>query len=314
MNMKSIYLLANASMLALALACGGGGGSTAVPPVAVTVATPVVTAPGYLAIGGAAVTITTQAQSGCTYAWTISGDSTAQMVSGQGTNTITLTATGKVGTTVQASVTVQAETGGSSGIGSATIQEANPPAVPSVSGNTVNYLTTPGQAVTFSTSGEPTKVTYAWTVTGGTLTSGQGTATAEVSTGTPSAFPGSLNVACAVTDIVTGLASSGSVTLPIFDPNAPAPSTPVVTGPGTAKGGTTGLVYTSTAQAGCTYAWILYQINQMPQYVTAGQGTTTATVTAPAYTATGSNQYGVYITVTNGGGQAEGYVNLTVTQ
>ena len=318
MNRKTLTLTAFAPLLALALACGGGGGSTATPPAAVTVATPQVTAPSYLGIGGSAVTVSTQAQAGCTYAWTVSGDSMAQIATGQGTSTITVTAGGKVGTSLQASVTVEAETGGSSASGSVTITEAVPPAAPQVEPSSVTIVNaggvTPGQPFAVIASGDSGSVTYAWTVNGCTLESGQGTTSVEVTAATPSSYPGTLDLACLVTDATTGLTATGSQTLSVFNPSADAPATPVVTGPGTAKGGATGLVYTCQAQPGCTYQWILYNDQQLPQYVTAGQGTDSATITAPIYSATGANSYGVYVTVTGAGGQVTGYANLTVTQ
>jgi hypothetical protein len=319
MNRKTLTLTAFAPLLALALACGGGGGgSTATPPAAVTVATPQVTAPAYLGIGGSAVTVNTQAQAGCTYAWTLSGDSTAQIATGQGTNAITVTAAGKAGTSLQASVTVQAETGGSSASGSASITEAVPPAVPQVEPTSLAIINdggmNPGQQFAATASGDSGSVTYAWSVTGGTLDSGQGTTSVQVTAGTPSSYPGTLDASCLVTDSVTGLTSTGSQTLNIYNPSAQPPATPVVTGPKTAKGGATGVVYSAPAQAGSTYQWILYNGQQLPQYVTAGQGTDSATFTAPAYSATGSNAYTVCLTLTNAGGQVTGFGNLTVTQ
>jgi hypothetical protein len=90
MNHKTIILTVIAPLLELALACGGGGGdSTATPPVAVVFATPILTAPRYLAAGGETITISTQAQPDCIYAWTLFGESTAKIATGQGTSTIT---------------------------------------------------------------------------------------------------------------------------------------------------------------------------------------------------------------------------------
>jgi hypothetical protein len=324
MNRKTLTLTAFAPLLALALACGGGGGSTSNSNDPVTVATPVVTAPGYLATGGVAVTASTQTQSGCTFAWTLSGDATAKIVTGQGTNTITVSANGAAGISLQVGVTVQAETGGSSATGSATITEAVPPAAPQVDPTSLAIVNaggvTPGGQFAVNASADGGSVTYAWTVTGGTLNSGQGTTSAEVTAGTPSAYPGTLDLACMVTDTITGLTATGSQTLYIYNPSAEPPATPVITGPSTAKGGATGLVYSVPAQSGCTYLWDVYNgQDQLPGLLTSGSTTNSVTITAPAFgvaPALGQtpNTYYLYCTVYGPGGQSYSDETLTVTQ
>lgn len=319
MYRRTLPLTLAASLLALTLACGGSGSGGSNPNTSINVAMPVVTAPSHLAIGGAAVAVSTQAQAGCTYAWTVSGDSTAKIASGQGTNAITVTANGTTGTVLQATVTVQAETGSSSASGSAALTEAVPPAAPQVEPTSVAVInaggTTPGQSLAITTSGDNGSVTYAWTVNGGTLDSGQGTASVQVTAGTPSSYPGDLHLACTVTDTTTGLSATGTQDLNLYDPSAQPPAKPTVTGPITAKGGATGLVYSTQAQESCTYQWILYQTDQERQYVTAGQGTPQATFTAPAYVPGGNNTWSVIVTVTGPGGQAIGFgPNLLVTQ
>ena len=323
MNRNTLALTAFAPLLALALACGGGGGgSTATSPA--TVATPVVTAPNYLGIGGAAVTVTTQAQSGCAYAWTLSGDNTARITSGQGTNSITLTANGTTGTALQASVTVQAETGSSSASGSATITEAVPPPAPQIEIRTATDQAVAGQVLDFSSVETPVPanpITTTWKVTGGTIASGQGTTGISVTTGTPSPYPGFLNIEADVTDTLTGLTATNTLDgLPIFDGTGTLPSVPVLSGPSTAKGGTNGLVYSTPAQPGYVYLWDVYDgMNQLPALLTAGADTHSVTITAPAYGLTPplggtANTYWVYCTVYGPGGLNYASVKLTITQ
>jgi len=322
MNRKTLSLAAFAPLLVFALACGGGGGSTAKS--AASVATPVVTAPKYLGIGGAAVTVTTQAQSGCTYAWTLAGDNTARIASGQGTNTITVAANGTTGTVLQASVTVQVEAGISSASGSVTITEAMPPLAPQIEIGSATGQAVASQVLYFSsveTSAPANPVTTAWKVTGGTIASGQGTTSISVTTGTPSSYPGFLNIEADVTDSETGLTAKNTLDgFPIFDGSGTLPAVPMLSGPSTAKGGTTGLVYSTPAQPGHVYLWDVYDgINQLPALLVAGANTSRVTITAPACGVTPplsgtANTYWVYCTVYGPGGLNYARVKLTVTQ
>ena len=317
MNCNSFAALASPLVLALALACGGGSGSSTANTIVVTPTVTPASHLNYIGIGQNAQ-VSTQAQANCTYTWTVSGDAAASITAGQGSNAITITPTSAAtaNTSLHVSVTVQATAGSSSGTGSIDILEVLPP-TPTVQNSTINDYVNPGQALTFTAAEADVTDTlaYAWSVTGGSITAGGNTGTVSVTTDTPGSFPGSLNAQCSVTATNTGVTATDSTALPIFNPNGTLPTTPVVTGPATARGGTTGLVYSTTAQPGCTYQWVVYSGEWLP-LITSGQGTTSCTITAPAYgtaSVAGTNTFSVVLTLMNGAGYASALVPLTVT-
>jgi len=125
MNVKSTFLAAASLLLASSLACGEKGSGVAVAIPAVTVATPLVTAPPYISLLGTAH-VKTQPQRGCTYNWTLSGDKSARIGFGQNTDTIAISGFQEGGETLKVSVIVHAVTGNSSASGSTTINVLPP--------------------------------------------------------------------------------------------------------------------------------------------------------------------------------------------
>jgi|GEM_PF-3001336 len=128
--------------------------------------------------------------------------------------------------------------------------------------------------------------TYVWTITGGTITAGQGTTSITFTAGAN----GSLSLGCTVTNPAGKASTPGTATVAVV----PAPTTPVITAPASAAEGAAGLTASIPAQAGSTYLWTI-----TGGTITAGQGTTSITFTAGA---PGSLSLGC--TVTNAAGMA----------
>jgi uncharacterized repeat protein (TIGR01451 family) len=152
-----------------------------------------------------------------------------------------------------------------------------------VSSNPVATITAP--AGVCESSNHPASVapqpgaTYAWTVTNGIITSGQGTSAITFSSGT------SGSVALGVTVTAGSCTSSGNVAVPI----SPRPSA-AITAPATATSGQTGLVASVPAQPGATYDWSISNGS-----ISSGDGTNAITFTAGV-----SDVTTLVVTVTNG--------------
>ena len=240
----------------LGVASAPGSATLTVVPAPLT---PVLTAPASVTAGVTGLVATVPAQAGSTYTWTLTGGS---ITGGQGTTTLTFTAGSAGSLTLSCSVTNAAGTASSPG--SATVTVVPAPLTP--------VLTAPA-SVTASATGlvatVPTQVgsTYTWTITGGSITGGQGTTTLTFTAGSA----GSLTLSCSVTNALGVTSAPGSTTLTVV----PAPLTPVLTAPATVTTGATGLVATVPTQAGSTCTWTI-----TGGTITGGQGTTSLTFTA----------------------------------
>ena len=146
---------------------------------------------------------------GSKYKWTITGGT---LLAGQNTNTITVT-WGKAGT---GQLTVL-ETSANGCVGSTIVAPValNSLPAPDVSKNNVNICPQNLNGRTYTATGFP-KSTFTWTVTGGTITSGQGTATVSIDW-----QPGILARSLQVTETSATGCSGKAVSLPLFyDPSA----------------------------------------------------------------------------------------------
>jgi large repetitive protein len=233
--------------------------------VAVTVnsnPTPAITAPNAIC-SGASGNASTAAVSGATYAWTISGGT---ITSGSGTNAITFTATSGP---VSLGLTVTNSTG-CSGTASQNVS-VNP--LPDAT------ITAPGSfcSGTSATASVPAVSggSYAWTITGGTITGGSGTNTI---TFTSTTDPVSLGVTV-TTAASCSASSSKNVTV-----NALPDAT--ITAPGSFCSGTSATA-SVPAVSGGSYAWTI-----TGGTITGGSGTNTITFTST----TGPVSLGVTVT------------------
>lgn len=222
---------------------------------------------------------------GAAYTWTITGGT---ITSGQGTRTITYTAgaSGMVSLGISISGTTGCTVSGTKN------SEISPfPAAAISASNPCANSTGNSACVPFAGDGS----TYAWTITGGTITSGQGTACITYSAGAS----GSVNLGVSVTsghgcnslnNKALTVQASPTVTITA---NPPCPNS-------------TGNVATSTnAGVGAIYTWTLTNAT-----ITSGQGTASI-----QYTANGSGNVGLSVAVeTLGGclGNASQSVAITV--
>ena len=198
--------------------------------------TTIITAPGQATTGTTGLVASIAAQAGSTYAWTITGGTITSAADGAsivftagavGTLTLSVTVTNAAGT-ASASATVLVVAG----------------AVVSINAPSAAASGTPGLVATVPAQ---SGATYVWTITDGTITAGQGTASITFTAGAA----GALTLGCTVT--VASVPTSGSATVTVLD----MPTTPTITGPSQATTGTTGLVASVTPQTGVTYAWTI---------------------------------------------------------
>ncbi|MEO6406661.1 MAG: hypothetical protein ABIY51_03840, partial [Ferruginibacter sp.] len=194
-------------------------------------------------------TATFTASGGTSYTWTGPGGFTA--------NTAVISNLTVAGTYT---VTVTNANGCTSSCSRLLIVESGGPIPCLITGPAITCASTTGLIY----SVPATYATYSWTVTGGTITAGQGTNQITVTAGAS----GNITVTANVSN---PLGSSGSCTK-----ITPISALPIctITGPSTACQGTTGLVFTSAA-GNATYVW-----SATGGTITAGAGTNQVTVTA----------------------------------
>ena len=257
-----------------------GGSATGTATVVVSSASVVsITAPTVVTTGDTGLVASVPSAAGATYAWNITGGT---ITSGATASTITFTA-GAVGTlTLSCTITV----GGVSPIGAANIQVVAAP---------VAVITAPasvGVGATGLMASVPTQTgaTYVWSISGGTITAGAGTAAITFTAGTS----GTVTLTCTVTNAAGATASSMASVAVVS-----APATPIITAPGQATAATTGLVASIDAQSGSTYAWSL----------TGGTITSDPTASSITFTAGAVGTLTLSVTVTN----AAGMVTATAT-
>jgi hypothetical protein len=255
----------------LALGCGGGGASSSpsgsasgVPPV-----DPVISAPGTLAVGEPGIATVT-AQGGITYTWsvdsgTIDGGATSPELAFRAgsTDPLTLTVTASNGTLSKSSqfrVKVQ----------------KYPPSTPAITAPTSVAANATG--LTASITPE-SGVAYAWSIQGGTITSGTTGANITFNAGAA----GTLTLTCVGTNRVGS--STGQAQAQV---QAGAPAVPTISAPASATAGDTGLKASVAAQTGVTYQWTVQNGT-----LTGGQGTNAITFSAPS---AGTLQLGCTVT------------------
>lgn len=184
------------------------------------------------------LTASAPAETGCTYTWTISGGT---ITSGNGTRAITYTS-GPVGNLHLTCKLKNAN--GTELVGEREIEVVPAPMA------TITSLT----PVTAGTSGHTASVdtqsgitSYAWTITGGTITSDDNLPELTFTAGNP----GTTTLKCTVNN-GAGVSITGTKTVTVSAaPNATVTAaTPVTTG-------RTGLVASVPLQAGATYAWTI---------------------------------------------------------
>ena len=248
--------------------------------------TPSITVAPRISGGARNLTASVAPQAGCTFLWTITGGS---ITAGGTTDQVTFSA-GTSGSLVLTCAAVNAA-------GSASQPATATATIIPVAGTPT--ITAPG----FVTAGQPgyqasvpvvAGDSYAWTLTGGTVTDGLGT---DTITFTPGAS-GSVQLGCVITNLLGTPGPGGIAFCSIVAP----PDLPVITAPASVLAGATGQTASVAAQPGTTYAWTLAN-----GAITDGDGTNSITFTAGLV---GSLQ--LTCVVTNAAGTPSSSVPVTV--
>ncbi|HEX7665741.1 MAG TPA: hypothetical protein VF407_14545, partial [Polyangiaceae bacterium] len=239
------------------------------------VAAPVaaITAPTIASANATGLTASVTAQAGSTFVWTALGGT---ITAGAGTNAITFSA-GASGAVALSVVVTNAA--GTTATGSANVAIVSAPVV-SIS---VPATVTAGKTGIVASVPSQTSATYAWTITGGTITSG----TTSTSITFTAGAVGTITVGCTVT--VAGSATSGSTSVAVVA----APSAAITTVSSTPTG-TTGIDASVAAQTGSSFAWSI-----SGGTIASGNGTR-----AVKYTATTAGTLVLTVTVTNAAGDS----------
>jgi hypothetical protein len=261
----------------ITVTAGNSCGTSAPASVAVTVGNGTPSTPGSIT-GTMALCPATSGQTysiaavtnATTYNWTVPTGWT--ITAGAGTNSITVTS-GAAGQNGAISVTAGNACGTSSASTMSVTVEPGTPSTPgSISGTTTQCPALTGQ--TYSVAAVTDATTYTWTVpTGWTITSGAGTNTITVTTGTPGQN-GDITVTAGNSCGTSSVATS-AVTVAPGTPAAPAS----ITGEAAQCPATAGQTYSVTAVTDATtYTWTV----PTGWTITAGAGTNTITVTSGA--------------------------------
>jgi len=244
--------------------------------------TPIITTPALVTAGATGLNATVPVQTGCTYAWTITGGT---LTAGGTTNQVAYTAGASGSVELGCVVTNAAGLASVQGTASSVIVAA--PITPVIT--TPAYVTASSTGLNASVPVQ-TGCTYAWSIVGGTITAG---GTTDQITFTAGAS-GSVQLGCLVTNAAGTASPQGTASSIVVA----APITPVITAPAYVTASSAGLNASVPVQTGCTYAW------------TITGGTITAGGTTPQITFTagtsGSVQLGCMVTNAAGAVSAEG--------
>jgi hypothetical protein len=236
--------------------------------------TPVVAAPANVTANQAGYTASVPAQAGSTYAWTaIGGTITA------GNTTATVTFTAGASGSVSLSCIVTNAAGSASAPGTVTATIVAPPSVPALAMiPTASYVTVGKPGLTAAISSPQSGVTFAWSISGGNITSGTSSATVTFTAGPT---PGPLTLSCTATNLGGTTSVAGTISLTVVA--APVASSLVAVTNPVPFNGTTTLTPTFSNGTG--------SVNQGVGTVTSGTAFTAGSITTPVtYTLTVTNQ------------------------
>ncbi|WP_306590119.1 hypothetical protein [Geothrix sp. 21YS21S-4] len=198
---------------------------------------PTVTAPALVAANGTGYAASIPAQANCIYAWTIAGGT---ITAGAATPSITFSA--GAGSNVQLSCVVTNQAGTESSPGKAICAIVAEPSAPLLAAPTHVTLNQTGYTASIPPQANST---YAWTIAGGTIITGATSPSITFTAGNN----GSLQLTCTVTNLA-GSATSAATCLVV-----PPPTTPSIAAPSFVTANQSGYAASTSAQAGCTYAW-----------------------------------------------------------
>jgi autotransporter-associated beta strand protein len=203
--------------------------------------TPVVSGPNAACVNASGLIYSTPFVSGNTYSWSLPGGG-GSITAGGATDQATVTWTGSGARTIRVTETITA-TGCNVNSSNFNVT-VNPNPTPAISG--INIVCSGQNGVSYST---PTNAgrNYAWTVAGGAIASGAGTASITVNW----AAAGAGTVQLVETVIATGCSTSTPNYNVTINPNP----TPSILGLNSVCAGQTGVTYTTANVGGNSYAW-----------------------------------------------------------
>lgn len=220
------------------------------PPV-----TPTISARSKVTAFATGLTASVTARPGMTYSWSIAGGTLTSAASGatsNGTNSVTYTA-GAVGNLVLSCVETNAASTSSSP-GTFTVSVVAPPVQPAISA--AGPVTAGAAGLTASVAANPGS-TYAWTISGGTITSAGGSSgvtAGATNTLTYTAGSGaSVSFTCVETNAAGTAGSPGSASVAVV----PAPIAPAINAPPAVTTLATGAAASVSVRSGMTYRWTI---------------------------------------------------------
>lgn len=294
-----------------AAGASGPAGSNTVNVAAVP-SSPAITAASQVPASSTGNVAQVTARAGMTYSWTLSAGAItsaggAAGVAGGGLNKITYTAPSTVQTLTLTCVEVNAA-GASSAAGRATVSvvAASTPQTPTISTAAVVTAGATGRVASVTAR---SGMTYAWTLSNGTITSAGGTA--GVTSGTTNQITytagsvGSISLTCAESNGTTS-SSPGTASVSVVAP----PATPTIVAASPVPGGATGLSASVTAHTGMTYAWTIANGSITSANGTAG--VTSGSTNSISYTAGPSGSVSLGCSEINAAGTASAPASATV--
>ncbi len=273
-------------------ATNAGGSTTATVNISVVPAptTPTITVAPNVTASLPGRTASIVAQTGCTYAWTITAGGTITA----GATTPSITFTPAASGTVELSCVVTNAAGAPSTAGTASSTIVAAATTPTI---TVAAYVTANLAGRVASIEAQAGCTYAWIITaGGTITAG--TTTPSI-TFTPDAT-GTVALSCVVTNAAGTPSTAGTASSTIVA----VPSTPTITVAASVTANLAGRVASIEAQTNCTYEWTL----------TGGTITTGATTPSITFTPDATGTAALSCVVTNAAGtpSTAGTANSTI--
>ena len=266
---------------------GGGGGSAADATVDATVdanpqAPPAISVPANATANSNGLVASVPQYAGASYAWQVSGGT----ITTGGTGDFVVVAVGDVGTlTLSCAITIN-------GTVTNVIANVNVVAMPIVVIVAPSTAASSSDGLTASVAAQA-GMTYAWTISNGTVTAGSTTSTISFS----ALAAGTLSLTCIATN-AAGVSVTGSATVSVVA----APSGIVVSAPSTATTNSSGLVASVASQSGATYAWS----------ISGGTMQAGANASTMVFTAGDVGTLVVTCVVTNGGGSTTASANVAV--
>ena len=230
---------------------------------------PVLTAPANIPTGGTGLVASIPAQAGCTYLWSITNGT----ITAGGTTTQIYFTAGTTGTT-QLSCVVTNAAGVASGPGTVTCTDVTGPvASVTLSYSPASYITTGvGASAQVPTQ---TGVTYAWSISNGTLV---GPTTNNLVLFVPGTPGTSVMVSCAVTNTATSATAFGSASSMVVA----AAAMPTLSIPANVTAGTSAGVSVTNALGGFTYNWTISGGTFPGSVTTISNGSASTSFTATA--------------------------------